>query len=61
MINLDDDIINNVLNTLPREYEELVDYIQIKFTLTLYSHSIIYKEPVRYKYQNLRKTEPWNS
>ena len=52
---LDEDIITKVLNTLPREYEALVDSIQVQ----MYTEKVVtldnLKEKLRSKFKRMKK------
>ena len=50
-----EDIINKVLNTLPREYDELVDYLQVQMDTEIGVTLSNLKEQVIYKYQRINK------
>ena len=54
---IDEDIITKVLNTLPREYEELVDSLQVQMDTEKGVTLDNLKEQLRSKFQRMKKNE----
>ena len=55
---IDEDIITKVLNTLPREYEALVDSLQVQMDTEKGVTLDNLKEQLRSKFQRMKKNEP---